>query len=212
MLYLFLGTGKTTIARKFGQVYYDMGFLSSSDLIECSASDLVGQYVGHTGPKTKKLFEKALGKVLFVDEAYRLSNGHFAQEAIDELVGLMTNEKFMNKMVIVLAGYEKEMNALLSVNPGLASRFSEEITLTNMTAAKCLQVLDKELQKMQIVLSELADSTSSAYSEMETIIDVCRTGGTPETSRPLPRDSPITHSALWQMLLRIPHHSPQTRR
>ncbi|KAG1720035.1 P-loop containing nucleoside triphosphate hydrolase protein, partial [Suillus occidentalis] len=165
------GTGKTTIARKFGQVYYDMGFLSSSDLIECSASDLVGQYVGHTGPKTKKLFEKALGKVLFVDEAYRLSNGHFAQEAIDELVGLMTNEKFMNKMVIVLAGYEKEMNALLSVNPGLASRFSEEITLTNMTAAKCLQVLDKELQKTQIVLSELADATSSAYSEMEIIID-----------------------------------------
>lgn len=152
-------------------MYYDMGFLSSSDLIECSASDLVGQYVGHTGPKTKKLFEKALGKVLFVDEAYRLSNGHFAQEAIDELVGLMTNEKFMNKMVIVLAGYEKEMNALLSVNPGLASRFSEEITLTNMTAAKCLQVLDKELQKTQIVLSELADATSSAYSEMEIIID-----------------------------------------
>ncbi|KAG2151638.1 P-loop containing nucleoside triphosphate hydrolase protein [Suillus bovinus] len=165
------GTGKTTIARKFGQVYYDMGFLSSSDLIECSASDLVGQYVGHTGPKTKKLFEKALGKVLFVDEAYRLSNGHFAQEAIDEVVGLMTNEKFMNKMVIVLAGYEKEMNTLLSVNPGLASRFSEEITLTNMTAAKCLQVLDKELQKTQIVLSELADTTSSAYSEMETIVD-----------------------------------------
>ncbi|KAG1717605.1 P-loop containing nucleoside triphosphate hydrolase protein [Suillus lakei] len=164
-------TGKTTIARKFGQVYYDMGFLSSSDLIECSATDLVGQYVGHTGPKTKKLFEKALGKVLFVDEAYRLSNGQFAQEAIDEVVGLMTNERFMNKMVIVLAGYEKEMNTLLSVNPGLASRFSEEITLTNMTAAKCLQVLDKELQKTQIVLSELADTTSSPYSEMETIID-----------------------------------------
>ncbi|OJA15476.1 hypothetical protein AZE42_06348 [Rhizopogon vesiculosus] len=165
------GTGKTTIARKFGQVYYDMGFLSSADLIECSASDLVGQYVGHTGPKTKKLFEKALGKVLFVDEAYRLSHGSFAQEAIDEVVGLMTNEKFMNKMVIVFAGYEKEMNSLLSVNPGLASRFSEEIILTNMTASKCLQVLDKELQKTQIILSELADTSSSSYSEMESIID-----------------------------------------
>ncbi|KAG0696167.1 P-loop containing nucleoside triphosphate hydrolase protein [Suillus ampliporus] len=165
------GTGKTTIARKFGQVYYDMGFLSSSDLIECSASDLVGQYVGHTGPKTKQLFEKALGKVLFVDEAYRLSNGHFAQEAIDEVVGLMTNERFMNKLVIVFAGYEKEMNALLSVNPGLASRFSEEIILTNMPAAKCLQVLDKDLRKTQIVLSELADTSSSAYPEMESIID-----------------------------------------
>jgi hypothetical protein len=61
-------------------------------------------------------------KVLFVDEAYRLSQGHFAQEAVDEVVGLMTNEKFMNKMVIIFAGYEKEMNTLLGVNPGLASR------------------------------------------------------------------------------------------
>ncbi|KAF9517370.1 hypothetical protein BS47DRAFT_1371407 [Hydnum rufescens UP504] len=165
------GTGKTTIARKFGQVYYDMGFLSSPDLIECSASDLVGQYVGHTGPKTKKLFEKALGKVLFVDEAYRLSQGHFAQEAIDEVVGLMTNERFMNKMVIIFAGYEKEMNSLLGVNPGLASRLSEEIILNNMPPAKCLQVLDKELRKMRIILSELADTSSSSYSEMESIVE-----------------------------------------
>jgi ATPase family associated with various cellular activities (AAA) len=148
-----------------------MGFLSSSDLIECSASDLVGQYVGQTGPKTKKLFEKALGKVLFVDEAYRLSQGHFAQEAIDEVVGLMTNERFMNKMVIIFAGYEKEMNTLLGVNPGLASRLSEEIILNNMPAAKCLQVLDKELRKMPIILSELADTTSSSYSEMESIVE-----------------------------------------
>ncbi|KAG1726612.1 uncharacterized protein EDB91DRAFT_1239622 [Suillus paluster] len=149
----------TSFIFKGPPVYYDMGFLSSSDLIECSASDLVGQYVGHTGPKTKKLFEKALGK---------LSNGHFAQEAIDEVVGLMTNEKFMNKMVIVFAGYEKEMNC-------------SEITLTNMTAAKCLQVLDKELQKTQIILSELADTSSSAYSEMEissTECHACPTGGT----------------------------------
>ena len=67
----FIGTGKTTIARKMGKVYYDMGLLNSNEIVECSASDLVGQYVGHTGPKTKKLLEKALGKVLFVDEAYR---------------------------------------------------------------------------------------------------------------------------------------------
>jgi SpoVK/Ycf46/Vps4 family AAA+-type ATPase len=69
-----------------------MGFLSSSKVEECSASDLVGQYVGHTGPKTKKLFEKALGQVLFIDEAYRLGEGRFAQEAVDELVGLLTQE------------------------------------------------------------------------------------------------------------------------
>ena len=101
-----LGTGKTSTARKLGQVYYDMGFLSSADVIECSASDLVGKYVGHTGPKTKAVFEKALGKVLFVDEAYRLSEGQFAKETMDEIVGLMTQERFMNKLIIILAGYE----------------------------------------------------------------------------------------------------------
>lgn len=81
-----LGTGKTTTARKIGQVYYDLGLLSEVKVVECSASDLVGQYVGQTGPKTIKQLELGLGKVLFIDEAYRLGQGHFAQEAIDELV------------------------------------------------------------------------------------------------------------------------------
>ncbi|KAH0828787.1 P-loop containing nucleoside triphosphate hydrolase protein [Lanmaoa asiatica] len=164
------GTGKTTTARKLGQVYYDMGFLSSTDVIECSASDLVGQYVGHTGPKTRKLFEKALGKVLFIDEAYRLGQGHFAQEAMDEIVDIMTKEKFMNKLVIILAGYDDEMNKLLKVNPGLASRFSEEIHFHNMTIDQCLALLDKDLRKSNIVVAEMADPHSSDYQQMRTII------------------------------------------
>ncbi|KAG1870831.1 P-loop containing nucleoside triphosphate hydrolase protein [Suillus subluteus] len=164
------GTGKTTIARKFGQVYYDMGFLASTELVECSASDLVGEYVGQTGPKTKKLFEKAIGKVLFVDEAYRLSQGHFAQEAIDEVVGLMTNEKFMGKMVIILAGYEKEMNQLLGANPGLSSRFSEDFILPNMSSTRCLELLDKELRGSKVVVQGLSDPSSSLYEEMLSII------------------------------------------
>lgn len=65
------GTGKTTTARKMGQVYYDMGMLGSAEVIECSATDFVGQYVGQTGPKTQKQLEKGLGKILFIDEAYR---------------------------------------------------------------------------------------------------------------------------------------------
>ncbi|KAG2072157.1 P-loop containing nucleoside triphosphate hydrolase protein [Suillus decipiens] len=164
------GTGKTTIARKFGQVYYDMGFLASTELVECSASDLVGEYVGQTGPKTKKLFEKAVGKVLFVDEAYRLSQGHFAQEAIDEVVGLMTNEKFMGKMVIILAGYEKEMNQLLATNPGLSSRFSEDFILPNISSSRCLELLDKELCRSKVVIHGLSDPSSSLYKEMLSII------------------------------------------
>jgi len=148
-----------------------MGFLSSAEVIECSASDLVGQYIGHTGPKTKAVFEKALGKVLFVDEAYRLSEGRFAKEAMDEIVGLMTQERFMNKLIIILAGYEHEMNSLLSVNPGLSSRFAEEIMFQNMTSDQCLMLLDKDLCKSGINITELKDTSSAEYAEMKTIIE-----------------------------------------
>ena len=147
-----------------------MGFLSSKEVVECSATDLVGQYVGHTGPKTKGVFEKALGKVLFIDEAYRLSEGHFAKEAMDEIVGLMTHERFMNKLVIILAGYDHQMNELLAVNPGLSSRFSEEINFQNMSSEQCLELLDKDLQKNRIVVPELSDKTSPAYVEMQDVI------------------------------------------
>lgn len=147
-----------------------MGFLASTELVECSASDLVGEYVGQTGPKTRELFEKSIGKVLFVDEAYRLCQGHFAQEAIDEVVGLMTNEKFMGKMVIILAGYEREMNQLLGANSGLSSRFSEEFILPNMSASKCLELLDKELRESKVILNGLSEPSSSLYEDMLSII------------------------------------------
>ncbi|KAF8957451.1 P-loop containing nucleoside triphosphate hydrolase protein [Flammula alnicola] len=167
------GTGKTTVARKIGQVFYDMGILASAEVVECSASDLVGQFVGQTGPKTKKLFEKALGKVLFVDEAYRLSSGHFAQEAIDELVGLLTHPTFKSKLVVILAGYEEDMNRLMSVNTGLSSRFPEQVVFQNMDADRCLKVLRKELQKKKVAIEGLENESSPLYLEMkELIIDL----------------------------------------
>ncbi|KZT00352.1 P-loop containing nucleoside triphosphate hydrolase protein [Laetiporus sulphureus 93-53] len=160
------GTGKTTTARKLGQVFYDMGFLSSIEVIECSASDLVGQYVGQTGPKTKSLLEKALGRVLFIDEAYRLGDGPFAKEAIDELVSLLTNPQFYKKIVVILAGYDQDMNRLLAINSGLSSRFSEEIVFPNMTSERCLEVLKAELGKKQIRCRALDDMASKGYAAM----------------------------------------------
>ena len=154
-----------------GQVFYDMGILGSAEVIECSASDLVGQYVGQTGPKTKKLFEKALGKVLFVDEAYRLSQGHFAQEAIDELVGLITQPTFKSKLIIILAGYEQDMNNLMSVNTGLSSRFPNQIFFNNMDARDCLKIILKELTKKKIRFPELEDELSSVYKEMRGLVE-----------------------------------------
>ncbi|KAJ7241901.1 P-loop containing nucleoside triphosphate hydrolase protein [Mycena haematopus] len=152
------GTGKTTVARKMGQVYFDMGFLSSPKVEECSASDLVGQYVGHTGPKTMKLFEKALGRVLFIDEAYRLGEGQFAKEAIDEVVGILTQPRFQSKIVVILAGYDEQMNSLLAVNTGLSSRFPEEIIFPNMSPEQCMRVLRQELEKENIQLDGSRDT------------------------------------------------------
>ena len=154
-----------------GSVYYDMGILASNEVIECSASDLVGQYVGHTGPKTKKLFEKALGKVLFIDEAYRLGQGHFAQEAMDELVGILTDERFRGKLIVILAGYDQEINNLLQVNTGLSSRFPEEILFNNLEPAKCLEILDRKLQKQNVQLPILRDPSSPIYTQLVSLID-----------------------------------------
>lgn len=141
------GTGKTTTAQKMGKVFYDMGFLASAEVVNCSASDLVGQYVGQTGPKTRKLLESALGKVLFIDEAYRLAGGHFAQEAMDELVDCMTKEQFFQKLIIILAGYDADINRLMSSNPGLTSRFPETMVFEPLKPKDCLELLTKALGK-----------------------------------------------------------------
>lgn len=140
------GTGKTTTARKMGKVYYDMGFLASTEVIECSASDMIGQYVGQTGPKVRQLLDKALGRVLFIDEAYRLADGHFAKEAVDELVDSVTKTKYQGKLIIILAGYEKDINSLLSINPGMTSRFPEVIDFDMLAPKDCIKLIAKQLE------------------------------------------------------------------
>lgn len=137
-----------------GKVFYDMGFLSTSDVHECSATDLVAGYVGQTGPKTIQLLEKALGKVLFVDEAYRLGEGAFAAEAVNELVDSLTKPRFAGRIIVILAGYEDSMNELLSVNQGLSSRFSEELIFTNMEPEDCWRFLQQHLEKTGIAVDQ----------------------------------------------------------
>ena len=143
-----------------GQVFYDMGFLASAEVVECSASDMIGQFVGHTGPKTQKLMERALGKVLFIDKAYRLGEGRFASEAIDELVDCLTKPKYLNKVVTILAGYDEDINRLMSTNPGLTSRFPEAITFDNLSSRQCLQLLVKTLENKAVDCDVLQDPRS----------------------------------------------------
>ncbi|KAM3560257.1 hypothetical protein ARSEF4850_003737 [Beauveria asiatica] len=143
------GTGKTTTARKMGKVFYDAGFLASGKVHDCSASDLVGQYVGQTGPKVRQLLDKALGAVLLVDEAYRLREGQFAKEALDELVDCITKERYRKRLIVILAGYENDVDALLAVNPGLTSRFSEVLDFNSLPPVDCFELLGKNFLKQK---------------------------------------------------------------
>lgn len=148
------GTGKTTTAKKMGQVFYDMGFLSTAEVVECSASEMIGQYVGHTGPLVRAQLDKALGRVLFIDEAYRLAEGHFAKEAIDELVDSCTKDRYNKKLIIILAGYEADINRLMSVNSGLTSRFPEVINFRALSPKECVELLRKRLEGNYKTLKE----------------------------------------------------------
>jgi ATPase family associated with various cellular activities (AAA) len=143
-----------------GKVYYDMGFLANAEVVECSATDLVGQYVGQTGPKAQKLLEKALGKVLFIDEAYRLAEGAFATEAMDEIVDCLTKPKFAQKLVTILAGYDADINRLMSINPGLTSRFPEAVIFNHLSPEECLNLLTQLLKKKKSLDTSVLDQPS----------------------------------------------------
>ena len=141
------------MARRVAEFYYGLGILSTKEYVESSASDLMAQFVGQSGPKTREALTKALGKVLFVDEAYRLCDGPFGKEAIDELVDSVTKPQFKGKVVVILAGYIDDIDRLLKVNRGLASRFPTELTFENMKPTACLELLERELRKIGVSLS-----------------------------------------------------------
>ncbi|KAF2759849.1 P-loop containing nucleoside triphosphate hydrolase protein [Pseudovirgaria hyperparasitica] len=145
------GTGKTSTARKMGKIYYDMGFLATAEVLEVSATDLVGRYVGETGPKTRTLFEKALGKILFIDEAYRLGEGSFATEAMDEIVDLLTKPAFAQKLIVILAGYDTHIKKLMQSNPGLLSRFPETVHFKGLEVEDCVNLLSARLKRKKHV-------------------------------------------------------------
>ncbi|KAI5926117.1 P-loop containing nucleoside triphosphate hydrolase protein [Camillea tinctor] len=152
------GTGKTSTAKKMGKVYYDLGFGREASVVECSATDLIGQFVGQTGPKVQEKFTEALGRVLFIDEAYRLAGGGFAKEAMDEIVDCLTKEKYQFKLVVILAGYDNDINLLMRQNPGLTSRFPETISFYNLPANHCRDLLMQCLVQKKLDTTELEAS------------------------------------------------------
>lgn len=160
------GTGKTSTARRMGKVYYDMGFLAAPEVVEASTSDLVGQFIGHTGPKTEKLLDKALGKVLFIDEAYRLNDGRFGKEAMDQLVDCITKPKYFQKLIIILAGYDADMDRLMSANSGLSSRFPETVTFKPLQPDQCWTLFQNLLKENEDINSDVVQNARPSFREL----------------------------------------------
>jgi hypothetical protein len=149
------GTGKTTIARLVAKYLKAIGALKGGQLVEVSRGDLVGRYTGHTAPLTNSVIESALGGVLFIDEAYSLYRGEqdsFGLEAIDTLVKGMEDHR--DELVVILAGYTKEMETFLTANSGLASRFPNKIEFPDYTAEELLQITHVQAKNKGYRLAE----------------------------------------------------------
>lgn len=151
------GTGKTEVARLIAEIFQEIGLLSRGHLVEARRSDLVEKYVGHTAKKVEEIVMNALGGVLFIDEAYALTNGgpqDFGSEAIDTLTPLMENHR--ENLVVIAAGYTKDMERFLAANQGLSSRFSEIIHFDDYSLDQLTLIFEKMCQDKGYRLTDAA--------------------------------------------------------
>jgi probable Rubsico expression protein CbbX len=143
------GTGKTTVALRMAEILHRLGYVRKGHLVAVTRDDLVGQYIGHTAPKTKEVLKKAMGGVLFIDEAYYLyrpeNERDYGQEAIEILLQVMENQRA--DLVVILAGYKERMDAFFRSNPGMSSRIAHHLDFPDYPAGDLLRIADKMLEQ-----------------------------------------------------------------
>ena len=141
------GTGKTTVAMRMAELLHRLGYVRKGHMVAVTRDDLVGQYIGHTAPKTREILKKAMGGVLFIDEAYYLyrpeNERDYGQEAIEILLQIMENNR--DDLVVILAGYKDRMDSFFQSNPGMSSRISHHIDFPDYSVGELLQISQKIL-------------------------------------------------------------------
>ncbi len=159
------GTGKTTVAMHMGALLHELGYLRKGQLVSVTRDDLVGQYVGHTAPKTKEVLKRAMGGVLLIDEAYYLyrpeNERDYGQEAIEILLQFM--EANREDLVVILAGYADRMDVFFQSNPGMASRIAHNIDFPDFSLDELMQIADLMLDREEYRLSPAAQQAFREY-------------------------------------------------
>jgi probable Rubsico expression protein CbbX len=159
------GTGKTTVAMRMAQILHRLGYVRKGHLVAVTRDDLVGQYIGHTAPKTKEVLKKAMGGVLFIDEAYYLyrpeNERDYGQEAIEILLQVMENQR--DDLVVILAGYKDRMDTFFKSNPGMSSRIAHHLDFPDYAQDELLQIGDRMLGVMNYRFGAGARQTFAEY-------------------------------------------------
>ncbi len=159
------GTGKTAVGLKMADILFQLGYVKKGHLLTVTRDDLVGQYIGHTAPKTKEVLKKAVGGVLFIDEAYYLykpdNERDYGSEAIEILLQVMENQR--DELVVILAGYKEPMDRFYESNPGLSSRITNHIDFPDYSVEELVTIAKMMLEEQQYQLTPQAEIALTDY-------------------------------------------------
>src|SRR5437870_4312235 len=159
------GTGKTTVALSMPAILHKLGYIRKGHLVAVTRDDLVGQYIGHTAPKTREILKRAMGGVLFIDEAYYLyrpeNERDYGQEAIEILLQVMENQR--DDLVVILAGYKNRMDSFFASNPGMSSRIAHHIDFPDYSAEELFAIAQLMIGQMQYHLAPAAEAAMREY-------------------------------------------------